>query len=68
MAYYHCLLFDVDGTLLDFSASEQAALKETFEHYGFERKKEMQARYAEINASLIIKSPLPKATGFLFQI
>lgn len=52
MAYYHCLLFDVDGTLLDFSASEQAALKETFEHYGFERKKEMQARYAEINASL----------------
>lgn len=52
MAYYHCLLFDVDGTLLDFNASEKAALQEMFEHYGFDRREEMQSRYQEINASL----------------
>lgn len=52
MAYYHCLLFDVDGTLLDFNASEKAALSEMFEHYGFDRREEMQRRYQEINASL----------------
>ena len=23
MAYYHCLLFDLDGTLLDFGAAEE---------------------------------------------
>ena len=33
MAYYHCILFDVDGTLLDFEASEHKALLETLEQY-----------------------------------
>ena len=30
MAYYNCLLFDVDDTLLDFGAAERAALGEMF--------------------------------------
>ena len=33
MAYYNCLLFDVDDTLLDFGAAERAALGEMLEHF-----------------------------------
>ena len=29
MAYYNCLLLDVDGTLLDFEAAEHKAFMET---------------------------------------
>ena len=33
MAYYNCLLLDVDGTLLDFEAAEHKAFMETMEHF-----------------------------------
>ena len=33
MAVYHCVLFDLDGTLLDFTAAEHGALMETLEHF-----------------------------------
>ncbi|MCM1043607.1 MAG: YjjG family noncanonical pyrimidine nucleotidase [Corallococcus sp.] len=32
---YSTLLFDIDGTILDFAKSEENALKLTFEHFGF---------------------------------
>ena len=33
MAYYTCLLLDVDNTLLDFDAAERQALTETLIRY-----------------------------------
>lgn len=52
MAYYHCILLDVDNTLLDFSASEHKALYETLEQFGLPRSAETEARYREINTQL----------------
>ena len=52
MAYYHCILFDVDGTLLDFAASEHKALAETLEHYGWPCDVQTQETYRQINQGL----------------
>ena len=47
---YKYLLWDLDGTLLDFLASERAALKSLFIKYGFgECSDEKIARYSKIN-------------------
>lgn len=44
------VLWDVDGTLLDFNAAERAAIKTLFEEFGLgECTDEMIARYSEIN-------------------
>ena len=32
---FDLILFDIDGTLLDFNLTEKNALKETFEEYNF---------------------------------
>lgn len=52
MAYYHCLLFDLDGTLLDFGAAEDAAIRETLAYYGFEQPQEAVEAYKQINSAL----------------
>ena len=52
MAYYHCILFDVDGTLLDFEASESKALVETLTHYNWPTDAETQETYRRINRDL----------------
>ena len=52
MAYYHCILFDVDGTLLDFEASEHKALLETLEQYHWPVDVETQEQYRRINKEL----------------
>lgn len=52
MAYYHCLLFDVDGTLLDFHASEDAAIRETLAYYSLPNDEAAIARYRAINDDL----------------
>lgn len=52
MAYYHCILLDVDNTLLDFSTSEHKALLETLEQFGLPRSAEIEARYRAINTQL----------------
>lgn len=52
MAHYHCLLLDVDNTLLDFSASEHKALLETLEYFGLPRSAETVAQYQAINTQL----------------
>ena len=47
------ILWDVDGTLLDFNAAEQAAIRKLFADYGIgECTDAMLARYHEINTGL----------------
>ncbi len=47
---YKAILWDVDGTLLNFLKSENAAIKECFRHFGLpECTDEMVAVYSEIN-------------------
>lgn len=50
MSAYKFLLWDIDGTILDFLASEKAALKALFLRYGLgECTDEMIGRYSAIN-------------------
>lgn len=47
---YKAILWDIDGTLLNFIKSENAAIKECFQHFGLpECTDEMVAGYSEIN-------------------
>ena len=46
---YDLILFDIDGTLLDFDMTEKVALEETCKEYGYECTKEMLERYHHIN-------------------
>ncbi len=47
---FEILLWDVDGTLLDFIAAEKAAMKKLFREFGLgECTDEMISRYSEIN-------------------
>lgn len=51
-ANYNCLLFDLDGTLFDFSAAERAAIGETLTEAGIADSDEAAAAYSKINAEL----------------
>ncbi len=51
-ANYNCLLFDLDGTLFDFSAAERAAIGETLAEAGIADSDEAAAAYSKINAEL----------------
>ena len=47
---YKVLLWDIDGTILDFKASEKHAIRACFEYFGIgECTDEMIARYSKIN-------------------
>ncbi len=52
MAYYNCLLMDIDNTLLDFDAAEHKALMETFEQFGIPKDAETEELYLKINREL----------------
>ena len=52
MAYYHCLLFDVDGTLLDFKASQRKAIAETLPMFDLPADDETITLYGQINQEL----------------
>lgn len=52
MKKYKYLLFDVDGTLLDFDKAEQYALEYIFRHYDISLTYEINQRYEEINKKL----------------
>lgn len=52
MAYYHCLLLDMDGTLLDFKAAEHKALLDTLEHFELPCDQQTQDLYIGINKEL----------------
>lgn len=50
MARFDTILWDVDGTLLDFAAAEEAAIRSLFADFGLGRCTDaMLARYSEIN-------------------
>lgn len=49
MAYYNCLLLDVDNTLLDFDAAEHKALLEMLQQFGLPTDDETQQTYVRIN-------------------
>ena len=52
MRKYTTLLFDADETLLDFPASEKAALKKVFEVFGIDYSEELRATFSKINSAL----------------
>lgn len=52
MRKYQTLLFDVDNTLLDFSAAEDEALRLLFEDQDFPLTDEVKDQYKKINQSL----------------
>jgi 2-haloacid dehalogenase len=52
LAKYNCILFDVDGTLLDFGQAEQEAILGTLEHFGLPGGEDNAARFSAINAAL----------------
>lgn len=52
MKKYRTLLFDVDNTLLDFDAAEDAALHCLFEDQNFSLTREIEADYKKINQGL----------------
>lgn len=52
MGKYKFLLFDLDDTLLDFSAAEDFALHRLFEEEGLILTKEIEETYRQINSSL----------------
>lgn len=52
MAHYNCLLFDLDGTLLDFGAAERAALTDTLAHFDLPCDEQIMQNYSAINAAL----------------
>lgn len=52
MKTYTTLLFDVDGTLLDFKATEKQAFKQAFLNHNIIATKEIKALYDQINHPL----------------
>lgn len=51
-ANYYCILFDIDGTLLDFSAAEREAIEGTLGHFGLPATDDAVAAFSSINAAL----------------
>ena len=49
---YNTILFDADGTLLDFKRSEKEAVIHTMQSFGIEATDDKVARYSEINDGL----------------
>ena len=49
---YELLLFDADGTLLDFDRSEHAAMRKVFARHGYPYSEELLQRYRAINSRL----------------
>lgn len=49
---YNCLLFDIDGTLLDFASAEQEAITGTLENFALPATDETAKLFSQINADL----------------
>lgn len=48
---YNTILFDVDGTLLDFEAAERTSIQFVLNYQGVPPTKELEIRYSNINSS-----------------
>lgn len=62
MSRFTTILWDVDGTLLDFSYSQKFALKKCFETVGREITEEQIERYDQINSSFWRRFELGEVT------
>lgn len=62
MSKYRNLLFDVDGTLLDFKAAEKSGLRAIFRSHGYEFNPSVEKRYNEINGRLWLEFEQGKIT------
>ncbi|MFV0413090.1 MAG: YjjG family noncanonical pyrimidine nucleotidase [Oscillospiraceae bacterium] len=51
-ANYNCLLFDLDGTLLDFAVAEREAVEKTLQKFSLPSGPETVELFSSINASL----------------
>ena len=51
MKKYDVLLFDVDGTLLDFDRAEEMGIEGLLEHYGVPVTAENKEKYHHLNKS-----------------
>ena len=51
MKKYGVLLFDVDGTLLDFDRAEEMGIEGLLEHYGVPVTAENKEKYHHLNKS-----------------
>lgn len=49
MKKYDLLLFDIDGTLLDFKKGERIAMKKTLQYFGLRNDNEILDSYSKIN-------------------
>ncbi len=49
---YNTILFDADGTLLDFKRSEDEAVRDTMSSFGIVPNNELVSKYSEINDGL----------------
>ena len=52
MAYYNCLMIDLDDTLLDFGMAEEQALEKTFQQFEFPYTPENIEFYKTMNGQL----------------
>ena len=52
LAFYYCLLFDVDGTLLDFNAAEDGALRDKLAHFSLPNTEDAVSQSHDINNAL----------------
>lgn len=52
MAHYNCMLIDLDNTLLDFDAAEDAALRQTLRYFELPEDAATIEKYKEINRAL----------------
>lgn len=52
MAHYNCILIDLDNTLLDFDAAEDAAIRQTLAHFELPADDGTVETYRQINTAL----------------
>lgn len=63
MKKFHTILWDLDGTLLDFLKSEKYAITHCFQKFGLEISDEILARYSKINDGFWKKLELGEITN-----
>lgn len=68
MSKYKLLLIDIDGTLLDFEASQRAAYVQTLQQYGISNCDKILGDYVQINRNCWLQMETGKLTKSQFLI